>query len=139
MRILVRPLIVIAVAALFVAGVLLASEAVSPWFLLYLGAPTGLAAALVVARKYPPLKAASVGALVTLGIVLLFVLPGIVVKWLSGDWASGPYCDGFCMTNTGGFIFALFVLMAVAVPAAVAGGFISAIASIAGVRPARDS
>jgi hypothetical protein len=128
----------IAVGALIIAGLLLALVSVHPVFLLWLGLPMVLAVALVIARKFSPPKATLVGALVTLGIILLVVLPGIVVKWLSGDWASGEYCDGFCMTNTEGFIFALFILTMVAVPAAIAGGIISAIASFVGVRPANS-
>lgn len=135
MRIAVRNLTALGVGVLLIAGVLLAFEAVSGWWLIYLGIPVGLAVALVIARRYPAPQAAFAGALITLGIILLFVLPGLTYKWLAGDWASGPDCDGFCMSNNGGFVFALFILGVIAVPAAFAGGFIAGVASLAGVRP----
>jgi hypothetical protein len=133
-RIALDALLVLAVAAAVAGGGLLVFEPVSPWGLLYAGAPIALAVALVVARRYSFLKAAVAGALVTGGVILVFVLPGLTYKWLAGDWASGPDCDGFCMSNDGGFVFALFILAVIAVPLAVAGGIISAVASLAGTR-----
>ncbi len=127
------------IGGLIIAGVLLAFVSVHPAFLLWLGLPLVLAVALVIARRHPPIEAAFVGALVAFGLILLVALPTIILKWLSGDWASGDYCDGFCMTNTGGFIFALSLLMFVAVPSAIAGGIMSAIASFVGVRPAHNA
>ncbi len=129
----------ILIGALVVLGLLLSLVGVNPIALLWLGLPIGLFVALATARQYSPPKAALVGALGTLGIILVVVLPRIVVKWLSGEWDTGEYCDGFCMTNTEGFIFALFIVTMVAVPAAIAGGIMSAIASFVGVRPARDA
>ncbi len=126
------------IGGLITAGALLALVSVHPVFLLWLGLPLVLAVALVIARRRSPIEAAFVGGFVTFGLILLVALPTIVLRWLVGDWASGEPCDGFCMTNTEGFIFASFILMVVAVSAALAGGIMSAIASLVGVRPANS-
>jgi hypothetical protein len=128
-------LLVFLVGAFLVAGGLVATEAVQLWYVLYLAVPVGLAVALVIARRYSVLKAAWVGAAIAGGIAIAALLPFLTARWISGDFASGPECDGFCMTNDEGFAFALFILGFVALAASVAGGFIAAVASLAGVRP----
>ncbi len=104
---------------------------------LYGALPIGLAVALVIWRRYSPPRAAVAGALVTFGAIGLVIVPLIVLIALSGGYASGEHCDGFCTTSTGGFILALFFLFVSAVPVAIAGGIVSAVASFAFARPAQ--
>ena len=120
--------------ALIIGGVLLGLAPQRPLGMMFLVLPIGLAVAFVVMRRYAPSKAVVVGAVVAVGSTVLVVLPAIFVTMLSGDFASGPNCDGFCTTNTSGFVLALFLLVVSAIPVAIAAGIISAIASLVGVR-----
>jgi len=132
------------VGALIFAGVLLGAFVTTPlhigWAgLVYLGLPVGLATAFVVHRRFAPAKAALAGGLVAGGVIFAVFVPALLIGFLLGDLASDEDCDGFCHSNTGGLIFGLFVLPFSAVPVAIVGGIISAIASFVGVRPTREA
>ena len=134
----------VVVGALVIAVVVLVLATGPPPSIVYLGGlylalPIGFAAAVVTLRRYSPPKAALAGALITFGTIAAVYLPLIFAIAILGGYDSGPDCDGFCTTTTSGLIIALLLLVVSAVPAAIAGGIISAIASLVGVRPARDA
>jgi hypothetical protein len=134
----------IVIAALVVAGVLLGAFVATPlhiaWAaLIYLGLPVGLAVGFVILRRYRPSKAALVGALVAGGVIFAIIVPALAVSFLLGHLASDPDCDGFCHSNAGGLLFGLFILPFFAVPVAIAGGVVAAVASYVGIRPARTA
>jgi hypothetical protein len=124
--------------ALILAGVLLGIFAKEPLSfveaLFYLGPPMGVAMAFVVMRRYAPMEAFMAGSLIAMRAFVLFVLPAIFVSFLSGDLASDESCDAVCATNTGGFFLAVLLLTVSAPLLAVAGGIMSAIASLIIVR-----
>lgn len=105
----------------------------------WLSIPIALAVILVVARRTSPLKAALVGALLTFAVIVGVVFPAIVINALLGNFDSGEYCDGLCISNGDGFTIATFILLFVAVPTSIAGGVISLIASAVTRRPASSA
>jgi len=128
-----------AAIALIVAGVLLGLFADSPLgfvgALVYLGPPIGLAVAFVVTRKYAPMPAFVAGSLVAVGAFTLIILSAVFVMFLSGNLAAEQNSDGLGATNVERFFLALFVLAITSPFLAFAGGIVSAIASLVGVRP----
>ena len=113
--------IVVLVLVLFAASLVVVSPAV----------------VLVLVRRHSPWLAIFTGALTTFGITVLVGLAVIVATALSGGFDPGENCDEIC--STGEWLqIAVIVLLFVAVPTAVIGGFISALASLVLVRP-KDS
>jgi hypothetical protein len=105
----------------------------------WLAIPIAIVTAIVVARRAAPLPALLLGALATFGLVVAVIFPIIVINALQGDFDNTDYCDGFCMTNTEGFVFATFIMLFIAVPTSLAGGVISLIASLLTPRQPRHA
>lgn len=105
-----------------------------PWTLLYALVPIGLAAGLVVLRGHPPLLAVVTGSLATFAFIVIMRLPVILIIAASNGFDTGDYCDGFCMSNEEGFIVAVILMVILAIPIAIAGGIVSAVASFSARR-----
>jgi len=129
----------IVLAAVTIAVVTVALSMLDTWSWVLL-VPVAIAAAVVVARRHPPIVALATGAAATFGVILLFAVPMIAYLAASGDLDTrGPDCDGFCTNTAGGVILMTFILMYFAIPTAIAGGVISMIASVVAGRAPRSA
>ena len=98
------------------------------------------AAVLAVSRRRSPWQALIGGALTTYAVTVLIGFAALVVWTLFGGvFIDDPDCDWTCTITAGDvFVFAVFLLVILALPIAVVGGIISALTSVMFVRP-KDS
>lgn len=98
--------------------------------------PFAPAVALALVRRYSPARAFGIGALASYSIVVLIALPFMVVKALWSSYGQpGPdrLCWG-CADNAAEIPGAAIYILLFTLPIGVAGGIVSAIASLALVR-----
>jgi hypothetical protein len=124
--------LLIATVVLIVLATLMAGF--TGFYGLWLAVPVGLAVAVVVARHRQPVQGAALGAALTFSVIVAVVVPQLVVKAIAGGFDNTDYCDGFCFTNGEGFLFASYIMLFIALPAALAGGLISLVASVVSAR-----
>lgn len=101
--------------------------------------PIFLAVVFVVVRRHWGLVAFIIGALATFGFIVLLGIPDMVVELTSGGFGDDEDCElDICLTAGEEFGIFLFFLLVSAGLAAVVGGFICVLASLARERP-KDS
>lgn len=122
-----RTLVLLAIV-LIVLSILAAGF--SGFYGLWLAVPIAIAVTVVAARHARPRKATFQGAGLTFGIIVGTVFPQLVIRAILGGFDNTDYCDGFCFTNSEGFLFATYILLFIAIPTTVAGGIISLITSL---------
>ena len=84
-----------------------------------------------------PFRAAFAGALLTFAILVGIIFPAIVFFTLTGTFDRDPNCDGFCFDRGGGFLFATFIMLYVAIPTSLVGGVVSFFAALVTPRRSR--
>jgi hypothetical protein len=102
----------------------------SGFYGLWLAVPVALAVAIVAARRMRPLKATFVGAAVTFAVVVAAIFPQLLIRGIQGGFDNTDYCDGFCFTNSEGFLFATYIMLFIAIPTGIVGGIIALITSL---------